>query len=141
MRVREKGDYVVRQLTQTLEVSSAALGMGVLSGRYGALRIPGTPVPLDLVIGVALHGLGLAGAVSKQYTDHLHNFGDGVLAAYATKLGAGFGVSWRNKTQPGTVQFPVAGETARMHGGMPASHSGRERLTEAELAAMASAAR
>jgi hypothetical protein len=77
---------------QTTEVGVAAFGMGVLRGRFGeSLNLLG--VPIDLGAGVLLHVLGFMGAAGKQYDEHLHNFGDGMLAAYLTVLGAGIGDS------------------------------------------------
>jgi hypothetical protein len=151
-----KGESIVGHLTQTLEVGAGALGFGVVAGRYGAVNVLG--VPVDLVSAVGVHLLAFAGIAGK-YDEHLHNFGDGVLSSYLTKLGAGLGTSWRIKS--GASPFS-SGENARMHGGMPTSHAGtlftpgantgtlftpgantgrRGPLSEAELAAMAQAYR
>lgn len=163
-KMKEQGESIVGHLSQSLEIGVGALGFGVLAGRYGAVNLG--PVPLDLASGLAMHLLGFAGVAGK-YADHLHNFGDGALASYWVKLGAGFGTAWRMKggMSPFAAPAPAAsGETARMHGGMPVPNAGyryptpygqggtftpgayttsmgASRLTEAELASMAQSLR
>jgi hypothetical protein len=166
-KMKEQGESIVGHISQSVEIGVGALGFGVLAGRYGAVNLG--PVPLDLASGLAMHLLGFAGVAGK-YADHLHNFGDGALASYWVKLGAGFGTAWRMKggLSPFAAAAPApgaSGETARMHGGMPTSHAGMgyryptpyagstftpgayttsmgaSRLTEAELASMAQSLR
>jgi len=163
-KMKEQGESIVGHLSQSIEIGVGALGFGVLAGRYGAVNLG--PVPLDLASGLAMHLLGFAGVAGK-YADHLHNFGDGALASYWVKLGAGFGTAWRMKggMSPFAAPAPGAsGETARMHGGMPVPNAGyypqayghrggtftpgayttsmgASRLTEAELASMAQSLR
>lgn len=85
-------------VVQTTEIGVAAFGMGVLRGRFGeSLNVMG--IPVDLGAGVLLHVLGFMGAAGKQYDEHLHNFGDGMLASYLTILGAGIGDSMGPKTK------------------------------------------
>lgn len=93
-RAKHKGsaEKLTGQAIRAAEVGGAAFGVGLLNGRFGAVDIMG--IPLDLAAGVALHGaaaLGLAG----KYDEHIENVGNGVLAAYATKLGAGMGAQMR----------------------------------------------
>lgn len=82
----------VGQLTQSLEIGAGALASGMLSGRFGALSVG--PIPLDLLSALGLHALGFAGLLGK-YSDDAHNVGDGMLAAYLVKLGAGLGTTMR----------------------------------------------
>lgn len=80
------------QLTQTAEIGAGALASGVLSGRFGALSLG--PIPLDLLAGLGLHALGFSGMLGNL-SDDAHNVGDGMLAAYLVKLGAGLGTEMR----------------------------------------------
>jgi hypothetical protein len=139
------GEKIVGQLAQTVEVGAGALAMGALNGFYLAKKgaapaIMG--VPVDLGVGVLLQGLAFAGLAGKQ-GEHLHNFADGALAAFLTKMGAGFGAKLGGKT---TAFLSVSGELPR-HGGMPGQHlpgsMGRDAspLSNAELYAMAHSAR
>jgi hypothetical protein len=155
---------VLGKMLETGEVIAGAAAVGVASGRFGPLNINNTQVPLDLVGGVSGHLIAFW--LGSGVGDHLHNFSNGVLAGYFTKLGVGLGTTLRMKAgmTPFTVftgdkdkeghggldfgfpsrevnlPFDVAGEQARLHGGMPAYGAGAETggpLTEAELAALA----
>lgn len=132
------GEQVTGQLVQTLEVSAGALAVGVASGRFGALQIQGTPVPLDLAGGILGHALGFFGLAGK-YSEHLHNFSDGVLAGYIAKWGIGFGTEMRRKANLPPVTT-VSGEMGPASA--PQMGCGKaEPLTEAELAGLAHAVR
>jgi len=135
--VAKKADMegMVGQAVQSLEIGSAALGLGYLSGRYGAIGIG--PVPADLAAALTLHLGGYLGVAGK-YSEHLHNFGDGAWSSYLVKMGAGLGTNARLKS--GQSPFTASGENARRYGGMPTMNAGGP-LTQAELAAMAQAAR
>jgi len=145
---KETGEYVVGTITQTVEVAAGAVGVGVLTGRFGPIKIAGSPIPLDLALGVTGHLLGFAGVAGK-YSEHLHNFSDGVVAGWLTKWGFGMGQQWADKQ--GALRGQISGETARLHGGMPVPMAGytpsfgadqtNRPLTESELASMAQAIR
>lgn len=138
-RYREGGERVTGQLVQTLEVGAGALAVGVASGRYGALQIAGSaPIPLDLAGGIAGHALAFFGLAGK-YSEHLHNFSDGVLAGYLTKWGIGFGTEMRRKAGLPPA-MTVAGEEAGLLGGRGVE-SIRDPLSEAEIAGLAAGAR
>jgi hypothetical protein len=139
-RYRQGGERVTGQLVQTLEVGAGALAVGVASGRFGALNIAGSPIPLDLAGGILGHALGFFGLAGK-YGEHLHNFSDGVLAGYLTKWGIGFGTELRRKAGQPPV-MTVAG-TEDIIGYAPAAQMGcgAEPLTEAELASLAHSVR
>jgi len=149
---RGSAGQVLDKLLETGEVLAGAAAVGVASGRFGPLNIANTPIPLDLVGGIGGHLLGFW--IGGKTSDHIHNFSNGVLAGYVTKLGVGVGNTLRAKA--GQVPFTTmgegeeilssfSGERARMHGGMPAYGAGAETgaapsggpLTEAELAALA----
>ncbi len=144
--ISSKGESVAGQLIQTVEVNAGALAVGVACGRYGALHLKGSTIPLDLAAGVALHGAAFFG-LAGRYGEHAHNFADGVLAAYTTKFGIGLGTKMRaDKGLPPAMT--VSGDDAprmgydphaargQMHRPAP-HHVGADPLTEAELAAMA----
>lgn len=145
-------DSVLKKMLNTAEVIAGAAAVGVASGRFGPLTIQNTQVPLDLVGGVSGHLIAFW--VGSGLGDHLHNFSNGVLAGYFTKLGVGVGTTLRMKAgltpytvftgdrEPDEDQLPfdIAGEQARLHGGMPAYGAGAETgssLSEAELASLA----
>lgn len=150
--IKGKGESVVGSLLQTVEVNAGALAIGVACGRYGALHLQGSSIPLDLAGGVFLHGMAFFG-LAGRYGEHLHNVADGVLAAFTTKAGIGIGTEMRSKaglppamTVSGSgnpqPQHPNHGHHMHPHHAPPhqvgpAPHVGDEPLTEAELAAMA----
>ncbi len=144
--IKGKGESVVGQLVQTVEVQAGALAVGVACGRYGALHIQGSTIPLDLAAGVVIHGAAFFG-LAGRYGEHAHNIADGVLAGYTTKFGIGLGTKMRtDKGLPPAMTVSGIDEPARM-GYAPAPHHigtngvnhqvGNDPLTEAELAAMA----
>ncbi len=153
--IKGKGESVVGQLVQTVEVNAGALAVGVACGRYGALHLQGSTIPLDLAGGVALHGAAFFG-LAGRYCEHVHNFADGVLAAYTTKFGIGLGTQMRaDKGLPPAMtvsglgeggfrmgasherRLPHAAHAPRTGHQARAPHVGNEPLTEAELASMA----
>ena len=104
----KKADHAVNTGIRTAEVGVSAFGFGVLQGRGGA-EIFG--VPADLAASLALHAAGFMG-VGGVNSPHLHNFGDGALAAYASNMGRGVGSEWKRTgklTAPGKDK--VAGES------------------------------
>jgi len=142
--IQGKGETTVGHLVQTIEVNAGALAVGVACGRYGALHLQGSTIPLDLAGGVLGHLAGFFGLAGK-YSEHVHNFSDGVLAAYTTKFGIGLGTKMRaDKGLPPAMT--VSGDGPRMGStqepqqvgvGTNGLHVGEAPLTEAELAAMA----
>lgn len=154
--ISSKGESVAGQLIQTIEVNAGALAVGVACGRYGALHLKGSTIPLDLAAGVAIHGAAFFG-LAGRYGEHAHNVADGVLAAYVTKFGIGLGTKMRaDKGLPPAMTVSGDDEPARMGYDPRAArgqihrpehpsqsqrsqhaHVGNEPLTEAELAAMA----
>lgn len=91
-RSQAKKEGYMGALMQTAEVGAGALGSALLTGRYGPMAIG--PVPLDLLSGLALHALGFTDILG-DYSQDLHNIGDGMIAAYLVKLGVGLGTAWR----------------------------------------------
>lgn len=142
--IKGKGESVAGTLMKTVTVNAGALAVGVACGRYGALHLKGSTIPLDLAGGVLLHGAAFFG-IAGRYGEHAHNFADGVLAAYTTKFGIGLGTKMRaDKGLPPAMTVSGSdgpdyrmGYEAPPQVGTNGLHVGNEPLTEAELAAMA----
>ena len=96
-RDQARKETYMGQLAQTAEISGAALATGFVYGRFAVPSLG--PIPLDLLVGLALQGLGFSGMAGK-YSNDAHNLGDGVLAAYFAKLGAGLGASMLPSLNP-----------------------------------------
>ena len=86
-----QAEGIMESVVQTTEVGVAALGLGLIQGRYGADATSIQGVPLDLVAAVALHGAALLG-VGGEMKSHMHNFGNGALASYLNTVGRGLGI-------------------------------------------------
>lgn len=82
----EKMHHTTRTVVRTAEVSGAAFAFGLLQGRLPATKQKVLGVPVDLGSAVLLHVFGFAG-LGGDYSGHLHNLGDGVLASYTNKQG------------------------------------------------------
>ena len=146
-RDQARKETYMGQAMQSLEIGAGALASGVLAGRFESMTLFGI-IPMDLLVGLGLHGLGFTNMAGK-YSDDIHNVADGVLAGYLVKLGAGLGTSWR--IQAGLSPF------ATTSGALPAGYAGYTPaafadpnmmapayagggLTEQDLAAMAAMA-
>lgn len=127
-RFKEQAAKTTEKVVRTVEVGSAALGMGIVQGRMGSVEIVG--VPLELGAGVLLNLAGYFGAAGK-YSDHLNNFGDGALAAYLTTVGKGVGAAMAQK-----AGLPPGGG-----GQINAPAKGSSDLSPAEIAAAVAAGR
>lgn len=126
--ITEKSEETVGQVIRTMEVGGAAFTAGVLKGRYGTVEIAG--VPADLGAAVALHGIGFLGG--GKYKEHLHSFGDGVLASYLTAVGAGIGDRMARESAAAAARPAGAAAPAAAASGHELA-SGAERLSDAEL--------
>lgn len=114
---KERGAYLSGQIAQSLEVTGAALAVGVLGGRFGRTTLLG--IDLDLIAGLTLWGVGYSGVLGK-WSDHAHNVGDGVLAGFATKFGASLGNTMRASAGeapllPGTEGIAAIGAGGNDH--------------------------
>lgn len=103
-RDQARKETYMGQLVQSAEIGGAALATGFVYGRFSATPSLG-PIPLDLLTGLALQVLGFSGMAGK-YANDVHNLGDGVLAAYFAKLGAGLGASMVPSLNPGQSVGP-----------------------------------
>lgn len=96
-------------VVQTLEVGGTAFGFGLVTGRYGGVEILG--VPGDLATAVALHSIALF-VEDENTAEHLHNFGDGCIAAYTHTLGLGIGRRWSQEASAVVAALPAQNPAA-----------------------------
>lgn len=144
-RDQAKKETYMGQLAQTAEIGGAALATGFVYGRFSVPSLG--PIPLDLLTGLALQALGFSGMAGK-YSSDAHNFGDGVLAAYFAKLGAGLGASMLPTLNPAVQGYAPAEYAAPADPGMMGQGYGAYAnawqqgggLSEQDLAAMAAMA-
>lgn len=134
-RLSGRGETITGHVVQSVEVAAGALANGVVSGRFGNVYLgkDQVQVPVDLLVGLGGHALAFFGFAGK-YDEHLHNFSDGFLAGYLTKVGAGLGAKLAMKAGKAPHVFSGNGNG----GALPPK---RGPLTEAELVAMAQAVR
>jgi hypothetical protein len=99
-RLSERMDEGISAGLQMVEVGGTAFLFAYLNARYAKAGNPDIQVmgmSVDLITGVGLHGLGFL--TRSKYREHLHNVGDGALAAYLTRLGAEMGGQSRLNAQ------------------------------------------
>jgi hypothetical protein len=93
---REANAKAVERTVRTVTIAAGAFAAGTIDGRFD--KGDGAPtimhVPATLAIGVGLIAAGYAGAAGKDWSVHLHNFGDGFVANYAAAKGHKFGADW-----------------------------------------------
>lgn len=94
-KFKDRAEDMTRKFVRTVEVGTAALGVGILQGKTGGVELMG--VPAELGAGLALNLLGYFGAAG-QHSEHLNNLGDGALAGYLATVGRGLGAEWAGKT-------------------------------------------
>lgn len=135
-RHRDTGETVTGQVVRTAMTSAGALAVGLASGRYGALHLSGSTIPLDLAGGVLGHLAGFFG-LAGRYSDHLHDFSNGVLAGWLTKWAIGYGTEMRRQKGLPPVMTVISGLGGGGQRPRAIGCAGAEPMTEAELAAMA----
>lgn len=105
-RIKEQTEATVHNVVRSAELNSTSFAMGVINGRFGSPELLG--VPVDLGIGVALHGVGFLGIAS----DHMHAIGDGCTSSYFSSLGLGIGKKMAQEAlglkSPTMTQLPTA---------------------------------
>lgn len=118
-RGRSGGENIKKGI-QTLEVMAGAALSGIAAGRYGAphLTIGSTNIPMDLVGGLAAHGLAMFGVLGSA-GEHVHNVADGVMAQYVARWGVGFGATMRENA--GLPRVSGGDGDYRLHGNMPST--------------------
>ena len=98
--VREKAEETAMVVVRSATVSGTAFLFGLTRGRFideqtGKPGVEIFGVPVELVAAAGFHVLGFMG--SDKYGQHLHNFGDGALAAYTVGLGIDVGTRMRQQ--------------------------------------------
>jgi hypothetical protein len=120
-----KAETVTQQVVQSILVSGASFGFGVLGGHSGQVDVLG--VPVDLGTGILLQLAGFAGLAGK-WDKAAHDLGDGALASYFARLGA-------------RVGHDLARKSPHVRGERMFSSGERRNLTPAEVGAYAMASR
>lgn len=113
--LKGKFEGITAGTVETLEVSAGALLGGVIDGRFGS-KDKGLPslmhVPVTLGAGLLLNVAGHFDAAGKQWSAHLCNIGNGLLAAYLSSVGFHFGQNWQARgslfSKKGAAALPAA---------------------------------
>lgn len=112
--LREKGEKATEAVFRTVEVTGSAFAIGVVGGSGVFANGEIFKMPLELVAGLGFHALRLLGLGGK-HGEHLSNFGDGGLAAYAYTLGRGVGAStWGKAATRGEMSGSLAERLAQI---------------------------
>lgn len=115
MRDKAKGtvERVVGSVVQTAEVQAGAFVGGVIQGKTYDTKTKRSAtiagIPVEAAAGTALHIMGVFG-LAGDHSRHLHNVGDGLVASFVTKLGAGIGSEWRERGSITGKKDTAAGE-------------------------------
>jgi hypothetical protein len=117
-RLKDRSEGMVEGMIRTLEIQGAAFVFGAVQGAWfdptDAKDKPGAHVfglPMEAAAGIGLHLLGLMG-IGGKYSGHLHNFGDGALAAYVSNIGRGWGYKWAKERKASGKSLPFSGASA-----------------------------
>lgn len=78
-------------------IGGASLVWGGVQGRYGAVKIPHTSVPVDLLFAVGFYVTGLMEPFGDGASHQMFNLGHGTLASHLTAVGRGAGKKMRAK--------------------------------------------
>ena len=88
-KVKEKGPAAKEVGIRSLEIGGTAVAWGMAHAYFDPDKLMLGPLPLDLLVGVGAHLVGLFGP--EAAASHLHAVGDGSVAAFGFSLGRGFG--------------------------------------------------
>jgi hypothetical protein len=137
--MREEAHKVTKHVIRTAEVGGTAFAIGLVQGRSDGIEVFG--LPLELLMGGGLTIFSLMGGAGEM-SDHLAAIGDGAIAAYATTLGRGVGVTMRQKalgaSGGGSSQLGAGNTAGAVGAGTSAGVTTKGvRLTPEEVAEMA----
>lgn len=130
-QLRHRFEKGLQKGVRTAEVAVAGMVGGVIQGHAGEEGSHIFHVPTDLGLGLALNVLGFFRAAG-DYSDHLHNLGDGFLASFTSSVGFGWGNTWR-----ATGKFSFSGGPK----GLPAATKAAGEISPAEMANIVSRVR
>lgn len=144
--IREKAEETAGRVVQIVTINGTAFGFGYLNGRMvndrGERGVELFGVPVEAIAGIGLHLLGFMS--SNKYGEHLHNFGNGALAAYSTTMGVEIGEKMRqNALTAARAAAPAASPPPSLPAGTPPATNGNWRsgayggMTDAQLAQIA----
>lgn len=99
-RGKSGGEKGFGEILKTFETVGAGSMMGFLNAKHAkpgrnAVEVGG--VPADLTLGVGLSVFALSNYVG-DYSEHVHNLANGLLCAYAVRMGMMWGAESRTKT-------------------------------------------
>lgn len=136
--MREEATKVTKHVIRTAEVGGTAFAIGLVQGRTDGIEVFG--LPLELLLGGGFTVFSLLGGAGEM-SDHLAAVGDGAIAAYATTLGRGVGVTMRQKALGGAAagqqSLGAGGAAGAVGAGSGTTVSKGVRLTPEEVAEMA----
>ncbi|HKY36471.1 MAG TPA: hypothetical protein VJN18_11060 [Polyangiaceae bacterium] len=86
--IKEAARDAIMTVVQTAEVTTCAFSLGVINGYWSQPELLGIPVS-----GLVAAGFHTVGFILDEGSgaEHLHNLGDGAMAAWATTMGVGVG--------------------------------------------------
>jgi hypothetical protein len=128
--MRNDAEKATKQLVRTAEVGGTAFAVGLIQGRTDGVEVFG--LPFELLVGGGATVFSLMGGAG-DHSHHLAAIGDGAIAAYATTLGRGVGVTMRQKALGGATS-PESLPSGSSSGSVTAKGV---RLTPEEVAEMA----
>lgn len=110
----------------TLEAAAAGFVIGMARGKMaepdGSWPLGPVPVDVELAVGLALVGTGLALGKRQKASTHLTNVGQAVLTSYFAQVGQHFGKTGElNLNQIGAVPGPALLNQPAMFGGLSPS--------------------
>jgi hypothetical protein len=134
-KIKEMADDKVQHVVRSTEVGASALVLGVVMGKYGAKAETIAGIPTGLATAAVLHGMGLFG-VGGDMASHLHAFGDGALATFASGFGKQIGAASAAGLPAGeAIRRAMNPGTVTAQGALYGNVAG-QRLTDSELDAL-----
>lgn len=108
--LRDRFAGATERFVSTLEVGGGAFIGGVIEGRTEGGALFGH-VPYNLAGGALLLAAGHLELAGEEWSDHLNNVGNGLLAGYIASKGYAFGKRWHD-----TGKFLGGGSTPELPG-------------------------
>jgi hypothetical protein len=120
-RAKEHAEKAMGVGIAAVEIGGTSAALGYAHERYGTADKDGdmvytvASVDVDLGLGVASHAAGFFGAAGK-YAEHVHNIGNGGIAAYGYRQGAKYGrQALRDSKSAPATKGMHAGAWGRVH--------------------------